>query len=384
MRIDIDINYCSGCMACINACPENAMTMIENENGFILPHIDDDKCIDCGICYNVCDFIKEKKEDLTIKEAYSLVINDKEALYNSTSGGAFTAISDFVLKHGGVVVGAVMEDDFTVKHVVAETTDERDKMRGSKYVQSDIGFLFRKIKKFVKNDRYVMFVGTPCQCAGLESYLGKDRDKVLIVDFLCHGVPNNAFFKEHIKYMEEYSGKKIKDYSFRGKKYGWTAAVQYLTLSDKKKIAPIKNQAYKSFFSKNNSLRNSCFNCKYRSHHRYSDITIADFWSIEKFTKKKNEKGVSFILINSNQGKDIIQETKQTATLNQYPVEDILFRVSTKPPTRNKTKEFWDTYHEKGYSALIEKYYKPSLYRKFRFMVKKIVKSQMAKINFSR
>lgn len=383
MRIDVDIEKCSGCMACINACPKNAMTVVENENGFILPYIDDDKCIDCGICYSVCDFIKDKKEDSTIKEAYSLVIKDKQVLYNSTSGGAFTAISDIVLKHGGIVVGAVMEDDFTVKHMVAETTDGRDQMRGSKYVQSDIGFLFRKIKEYIKINRYVMFVGTPCQCAGLISYLGKYRDKVLIVDFICHGVPNNALFKEHIKYMEEYSGRKIKDYSFRGKKYGWTAAaVQYLTLNDKKEIAPMKNQAYLSFFTRNLSLRDSCFNCKYRSYHRYSDITIADFWSIDKFTQKKDDKGVSFVLINTNRGKEIVEETKQTSKLKEYPVKDILFRVNTTSNIPNTTEGFWDIYHKMGYSALVEKYYSPSLYKKFRFLVKKIVKAHKAKNNF--
>lgn len=380
--MNVNIDFCSGCMACMNACPKDAISEKLNDNGFIYPFVDKDKCINCGICYNVCDFKDEKKEDLTVFEAYSLVVKDKETLYNSTSGGAFTAISDIVLNQGGVVVGAIMESDFTVHHVIAENNHERDKMRGSKYVQSDIGLIFRKIKEYVNNDRYVMFVGTPCQCAGLENYLGIDRDKVLIIDFLCHGVPNNFLFKEHIKYLEEQIGKKIKDYSFRGKKYGWTAAVQYITLNNNKEIALLKNQVWRSFFSSSISLRSSCHNCKYRSYHRYSDITIADFWSIEKFTNKKDEKGVSFVLVNTDQGKKILNETKKTSILNKYKVDDILFRISTKPCSSKKAEEFWEIFHKKGYSALVDHYYQPSLYRKFRFIVKKMVKSQRAKLDF--
>ena len=213
-RIDpFDELSCCGCMACESVCPRGAISMIENWKGFIMPSIDDGKCVNCGLCLKVCDFKKPQQTESNIKRAYSLAANDKTVLKNSTSGGAFTALSNVVLGRSGCVVVSVMEDDFTIRHVVAEDKTGRDKMRGSKYVQSSTQSIWQQVKTLLSQGKEVCFTGTPCQCAALRSFLGKDYDNLVVVDFLCHGVPNNKMFKEHIAYLNKYY-KKAPFYKF--------------------------------------------------------------------------------------------------------------------------------------------------------------------------
>ena len=210
LRIDsFDESTCCGCMACESKCPKKAISSVENIHGFIVPRIDESLCINCGLCIEVCDFKKKESESRfsQVKEnAYALVIKDKEILNNSTSGGAFTALSDIVLSKGGYVVGAVWGEDFTLHHRITNEVHIRNKMRGSKYVQSNTAGLFSSVKDYLEKGNLIFFTGTPCQCAGLKSYLHKDYVNLYIMDFLCHGVPNNRLFKEHIGLQESDRG----------------------------------------------------------------------------------------------------------------------------------------------------------------------------------
>ena len=375
--LDIDIDRCSACSACIHSCPTEAISQIKNENGFLLPYIDTEICIDCGICDEVCDFIREKVTESNIRQAFSLEIRNREDMYNSTSGGAFTALSDIILERRGYIVGAIMDEGFNVRHIITQTREGRNLMRGSKYVQSDMGDLMPEIKQLLEDDNYVMYVGTPCQTAGLLSFLGKDYPKLYVIDFLCHGVPNNELFKSHIEFVQKSYKDKIEDYTFRDKRHSWNPTSPQGIKVKNKFMYPFKNQSYLSpFFSSNYSLRDACYNCKYRSHYRYSDITIADFWAIEKFTQKKNNKGVSLVLANSDKGQELMKGVKQSSKLQEYPVKDILYRVSTTPVKGRNREEFWKLYHEQGYEAVCDKYVDKSAYRRLRFAVKKIVKRQ--------
>ena len=268
-RIDLDSNFCCGCAACANACPVMAITMVEDERGFIVPSIDENKCVDCGLCKCVCDFKKEKRNDNNTLHAYSLIHKDAKIVKNSTSGGAFTALSDIVIREGGMVVGAVMEDDFFVHHVITNDPIVRDKMRGSKYVQSAMGDIYLDIKNTLNDGKKVLFSGTPCQCAGVKSFFGNKYENLVIVDFLCHGVPNNKMFKEHILILERLYGKRIDRFTFRDKRYGWNSYGNNNTYTIDGSIGTrLINQSYYDFFLGNLSLRDSCFNCKYRSLHR--------------------------------------------------------------------------------------------------------------------
>ena len=362
-------------MVCASTCPQGAILKSENERGFIVPFIDDSKCINCGLCLKVCDFKKEHDILSNIDKAFSLVINDKTVLKNSTSGGAFTALSDIVLGDNGCVVGSLMESDFTVHHVATSDTAIRDAMRGSKYVQSDTDGVFSAIKEMLNRDANVMFVGTPCQCGALCSFLGKDYDNLIVVDFLCHGVPNNKMFKEHIQYLNDYYKIPSVGFSFRNKVYGWDSYNGINTFSNGKTKTKWINQVYYSFFVGNLSLRPSCHHCPYRSLHRPSDITIADFWGIEKLTGHKNREGVSLVLTHSEKGLAIVEKAKVACQVKEYPAEAVAFRISLEPSKPNaKCDAFWKTYIEQGYKGVAKKYFINSRKNRIRFEARKVAK----------
>ena len=376
-RIDLsnEINCC-GCMACEDACPRGAISMIENGNGFIYPDIDEAKCVNCGICLNVCDFRKEPKTESNIEKAYSLVVNDKNVLQKSSSGGAFTALSDVVLSRSGYVVGSIMDKNFNIKHIVAKDKKERDLMRESKYVQSCTRGIWERIRELLDQGKEVLFSGTPCQCAALKSYLGKDYERLIVVDFLCHGVPNNRMFKDFIDHLNSTSKTPVVGFSFRNKIFGWNSnSINYSISSDGKINSNWINQSFYSFFSKNLSLRPACYRCPYRSMHRPSDITIADFWGIERLTGCKNRDGVSLVLIHSEKGQSMIESINASCKVIEYPLETVKYRIWIVPPKPHvKYGEFWKTYQNGGYLALVNRYFDDSFAKQIRFEIKKIVK----------
>ena len=373
MAIEIkDKSLCCGCMACANVCPKDAIRAAADENGFLYPQVDPQLCVECGLCEKTCDFTKKQQAIHTPQKAASLIHKEPAVVRNSTSGGAFTALSDLVLQQGGIVVGAAMDDDFTVYHHVSQNASQRDAMRGSLYVQSDIRDSYRQVRSALKEGKKAMFVGSPCQVAGLRSFLGKEDENLLVVEFLCHGVPNNEFFKAHIAYLEKEYGKKATGYSFREKRYGWTARIEQLTTADGKTLATKLIQAYTRFFYAGVTLRPSCRSCSYRQTERSADLTVGDFWGIEKLTGKRDEKGVSLLFANTPKGETWLRQLESSSALQEYPVESLLSKIPTKSaPSRMDPETFWSLYREKGYSAVVSKYYKTSLKSKVQFALKK-------------
>ena len=362
---------CCGCMACGDICPVGAITSSTDDRGFIYPHVDGNLCVDCQACVNVCAFKGEKNTEKNILHAYAFQLTDKEQLRQSTSGGAFVALSDEILAEGGVVIGACMEDDFTVAHRIADDKDGRDAMRMSKYAQSTTGGIFAAVEKLLKDGKKVMFIGTPCQCGELRRYIG-DSDRLLVCDFLCHGVPSTAFLKEHIRYLEEYYHKTAAAYTFRGKRYGWNHGIEEITFTDGSRKDNKRVQSYAKFFQSGVSLRESCRHCVYRSHHRPSDITIADFWGYEKITGQKDHQGVSLILANSENGKQYVGRIAAHGTLTEVDVDRVLYRVATTPAkSRINVSDFWDIYSKEGYKGVVKKYAEPSFKETIKHELKK-------------
>ncbi len=368
-----DTSKCCGCLACVNACPKDALSTKRDNYGFIYPQLDASLCVDCGLCDKVCDFQLKQQAVYAPQKAYSLVHKDAKVVKNSTSGGAFTALSDWILEQKGIVVGAAMDDTFTVYHHVAETAAQRDAMRGSLYVQSDIRDSYRIIRDSLKEGRFVLFVGTPCQAAGLRSFLDKDYDNLYVVEFLCHGVPNNDFLKFHISWLESEYRKKAVGYSFRSKRYGWNHGIDEVVFADGRYADALKVQAYRDFFQKSVSLRPSCRNCSYRQWERSADLTIGDFWGIESLTGKTDYAGVSFILTNTDKGATLLNAVADSSALVEYPMEKVRHRVSLKPSTtRINPEKFWDLYHEKGYASLVARYHNTSFKKRCNLFLKKL------------
>ncbi|MBQ8228025.1 MAG: Coenzyme F420 hydrogenase/dehydrogenase, beta subunit C-terminal domain [Clostridia bacterium] len=348
-------DQCCGCSACVNICPQNAISMIRNQKGFEYPAVDSTKCISCNACKNVCDFQNPKGSKNHILQAYAMQHKDKNVVFNSSSGGAFTAISDWVLLQGGTVYGAVFDNEtFYVKHISAECSNERDSMRGSKYVQSSLGDVFKQIKKDLESGEKVLFSGTPCQCAGLCSYLHGHPENLVIVDLLCHGTPSPDLLVKHINRIEISSKKEIQDYRYRSKKYGYEHTHEAL-FTDGTKICNVDIKRILKFFVI--GMRPSCFECKYTNRERYGDITIGDMWDAPKLVGITDHKGTSTVIVNTQLGKKIVDEIKDSCVL--IPVDEKDIRQSALKERVKKPKnyeKFWNDYLKHGYDYVLEHY----------------------------
>ena len=198
----LDRKECCGCSSCMQKCPKNAITMIENEEGFFFPHIDKEKCINCGLCIKACpQFSKINSELENYPKVFSLYNKNKNIQRNSSSGGVFFELADYVLRQNGVVFGAAYNTSFKVIHIMVENKDDLKKLNKSKYLQSDVNFSYRKVEELLKKDRLVLYSGTPCQIMGLKKYLIKDYDKLLTCDIICHGVPSYKAFNRYLQYL---------------------------------------------------------------------------------------------------------------------------------------------------------------------------------------
>ena len=371
------LNYdlCTGCMACLNVCPKNAISCVENDLGFIIPSIDNSICVNCGLCEKTCILNNDFVDSSPIQNTIALVHKNKDVLKKSTSGGAFTAISDIVLKQNGVIVGAFMDDEFSVYHVVTKDPLVRDKMRGSKYVQSNVNECYREIRKQLELGVSVLFVGTPCQVHGLRQFLKKDYDLLYVVDILCHGVPNNRMLKDHISYISRLEKSEIVDYHFRTKRFGRRNSIQEYKLFDSNKFTTtIDAQEYASFFRQSLSLRPSCRVCRYRSSYRFGDLSIGDYWGTTGVLNN-GKTGMSLICINTQKGKRLVDSIENVDYL-ELDKEAITSRPEFNAPSssnQDKYKLFWDNYRKFGYQRLVTQYFHVSIIGKLRFHVKSLL-----------
>lgn len=353
---------CCGCTACASVCALHAISMEPDALGFLYPKVDTEKCTNCGLCEKVCAFNSnyDKSLNLTQPLAYAARHKDMKEVETSRSGAAFIAISDYVLDNGGVVYGAGYTDHFRVIHKRATTKQERDEFKGSKYVQSDLNHVFLQIKKDLKDGLTVLFSGTPCQTAGLNSFIGKKlREHLILVDIVCHGVPSPYIWKDYIAYLEKKYKDSICQVNFRDKQlFGWTAhheTFKFSNIEGKKLVS----KSFKYLFYKHVMLRLSCGVCPYTNTRRPSDITIGDFWGWEKTDPNINtdDKGVSLILINTKKGSMIFDSIKSQMITIPAKLEDCLQPNLQHPSAIHpKRMQFEHDYQQKGFSYIMRKY----------------------------
>lgn len=352
----LDNKYnCSGCTACAQSCPKQCITMSSDHEGFKYPIVDETKCIQCGICIKVCPWKKEKYQRpincFTEPIVYAAKCKDKNIRLNSTSGGIFTVLSDYILQLQGGICGAVYNTSTQkVEHTITFTTKGRNKMRGSKYVQSELSNTFQDIKTLLEQDKWLLFTGTPCQTAGLLSFLKKDYPKLVIVDILCHSVPSPLILHEILK---KYAPTNI---SFRDKSLGWRKSYSF-QIKENNKI--IHNNTFLNLFFKGLINRPSCYNCIFTNTYRASDLTIGDYWNIKAIDSKfEDPLGVSCILINSPKGKYIfeqIQNKIENIRTDLKPALQACLQQHTTEPVQ-KRRKFWTDYQEKGFDYCNKNY----------------------------
>lgn len=329
VRIE-DKSRCCGCTACQAVCPHDAIVMKADPLGFRYPEVNLDLCVDCGLCERVCTFGESPQP--TSPEVYAARHIDPAEVLSSTSGSAFTALSDYILEAGGVVYGAAFEGHFHVAHIRAEDKQTRDRQRRSKYVQSDMDGIFRQVLSDLKTGRTVLFSGTPCQTAALRSYIPeKLQEKLYLMDIVCHGVPSPAVWESYVAWQEAKEGAKADEIIFRDKDFGWRSSVESFVYAGRK----VSSRSYSYLYYRNIMMRESCGSCPYADVSRPSDITIADYWRKDKTCPDfaDDNKGCSLLMCNSAKGKDLF--ARIAGSLN---VEKAVLAGCIQPNMENPTK----------------------------------------------
>lgn len=275
---------------------------------------------------------------------------------NSRSGGIFTALSDWILERDGIVYGCVLDDNFYAVHIRADNTEKRNCMRGSKYIQSKMGETYKNVEKDIMNGKNVLFSGTSCQVAGLRKYLKKDYDNLLCVDIVCYGVPSPKVWKEYLEWQEARNKSKVKLVNFRNKgDYGWRAHIETLIFENGKKVS---SNVFSKLFHGRSILRPCCYECPYKSVMHPGDITIADYWGIEKAAPEFDDnKGVSLVLINNKVGERIFDKVKAQMRVKQTMLEDSMQPSLIAPfPKPSDREQFWKDFFDKNFDYIAKKY----------------------------
>lgn len=325
---------CSGCTACASVCPKQCIQMKPNKEGFLYPEIDAAICVECGACKRTCPVLNKPKFTGVQTTAFAAYAEDETVRLASSSGGIFSLLAEEVLEHNGVVYGAAFDEKFHVHHIGVETKDELGKLRGSKYVQSNLGHVFADVKEKLENGKVVLFSGVICQIAGLKAYLKKDYPNLLTIDVLCHGVPSPKLWQKYLDELEKSHGSAVRRMFFRHKKYGWkTYSVSFEFSNDTEYEEFFSKDPYMQIFLRNISLRPSCYNCHFNELDRVSDITLGDCWGINRIMPEMDDdKGTSVILIHSEKGKRQFEKVSVNMVTKQANPDTIL------PPTAGGRK----------------------------------------------
>lgn len=357
---------CCGCKACYNICPQKCIEMPLDNEGFWYPKVDEDKCLHCGLCEKVCPEINISSNDKSKDKpmCFAAWSNDNDIRRESSSGGVFTSIAQWILSNDGVVFGAGYDSNLNVLHKDIYTMEGLKDLRGSKYVQSDIKDIYIKTKKHLVSGKKVLFSGTPCQIAGLYNFLQEEYDELYTCDLVCHGVPSPKIFEGYKNHMEQKYNSSIQRIAFRDKNYGWKLfSVSLQFGNDAVYRKNLEEDVYMQGFLKNYYLRPSCYKCTYAKLPRVSDITLADFWGVAgKYPELDDDNGTSLLLVNTEKGKKMIDSCensifKQECDLDYAILNNPCIVKSANEPRLRKN--FFKDFNTKDFNYAIKKYMGP-------------------------
>lgn len=364
--LETNMVMCTGCRACEAACPVKCISIITDEEGFLYPKVDAERCIQCGKCNKVCHAQFVNKTELTpekMDEKFVLFGHNRATLLveKSSSGGAFSSIAECWSAEDGVVVGSAYSEDFYVRHECCSVRNY-EPLRKSKYVFSDPANTYAQVKEYLEIGKKVLFTGTPCQVAGLKAFLGKDKEYkgLLTMDFICHGTPSITMFKAHLTNLEKKEQKKIVKVDFRSKKLGWKRHCFYCQFDDGSEyVAPWHEDYYLSLFMGYNNLRKCCYHCQYSNSNQVSDITVADFWGISKCKPELDtDEGESLLVANTAKGKHLLSLLNAQCIMDLQPLEEAYWHYIYKEHKypEEKRKQFYAQYHKEGYERMEKRF----------------------------
>lgn len=370
---------CTGCGACFNKCPHKCIEMKEDDCGFIYPQVDNSKCTNCELCVKVCPLKNELKSENTIKSVYASWSKNPKTRMTSTSGGVFSELAYGIIAMGGAVSGAVYDSENNICHTLVYKQKDILRIRQSKYAQSNICDTFMRIKNELKS-KPVLFCGTPCQTAGLISFLGGHPDKLFTVDFICRGVNSPKAYREWLKELEENKNSKVSRVWFKYKQDGWKKSPKCTRIDFEDKTHIVQKGTDNTFMcgylGANLYIRKSCGNCKFKGEKRFGDITVGDFWGIDR--QYDDDRGTSLVLINSKHGEELFENIKSKLFIVERKKEEILGgnvcfnnSVNINPESENFLRSLGNGI---PFSRLVRNYTKVSLTVRAKRCIKRIIK----------
>lgn len=381
-----DVLSCNGCAACAGICPKKCIDMVPDPEGFLRPVVDRTACAGCGLCQKVCPVLHPPVAPDREPELLAAVGLDDDDRMQASSGGVFILLARYVLERQGVVFGAAFQPDFSVAHDYAESEPEVYRFCGSKYLQSRIGDSYQKARAFLEQGRHVLFTGTPCQIIGLKSFLGKDYDKLISMDIICHGVPSPAVWQRYVQARTEKDGAGPPDHiTFRSKSKSWSRYEIVFRYEGKEYRVQYGNDPYMRGFLRDLYLRPSCHQCIAKGTRRVSDITLADLWGAEKLCPELyDDKGTSLVMLHSEKGKEVWDDIRHKLRCAPVGTEAIAHNsaaIRSVEPHPNRDLFFQQLGDREDLSALILELTcdpvpaPPSLYRRIRGKLGRILRS---------
>lgn len=354
--------------------------MDTDSEGFWYPTVDLARCNDCNLCVEVCPVL-QKKEIKNEPKAYACINKDELTRLKSSSGGIFSLIAEKVIDNGGVVFGAKFNDSFEVVHGGIDNKAGLESFRGSKYVQSKIGDTYKQAKEYLNQGKQVLFSGTPCQIGGLKAYLMKPYDNLLCVDLICHGVPSPAVFKKYIEYQENITGSSVKKIAFRNKDEGCKLYSMAILFENSVKYRRnLREDLYLRIFLSDVCLRPSCYSCAFKTLHRESDITLADFWNSQNILPEMDgEKGTSLVFINSQNGEKMFKKIQDDMMYKDVDINNAVDynRAAIKSANLNPKRDvFFKEFNHLDFDVLAEKY----SYNENKNRYKKLIRKALHKL----
>lgn len=362
----IDKSKCCGCNACGDICPKGAITFKTDIEGFWYPEVNMERCIDCGLCEIACPELhvdELKKNDYEKPVTIAAINKNMRVRWDSTSGGAFSALADVMYKQGGYVSGAVYNKDFSVRNLISNNPDDLVRLRSSKYLQSCAEGLYKETRDLLRKGEKVLACGTPCQMAALRSFLHKDYDNLIIIDFICRGVNSPKVYRKYLDSLERKYGGKVLYVKAKNKELGWRNLTRKVVFDNGNVYYGVRmDDDFRRGYHTNVFCRPSCYVCQYKGFPRIADITIADYWGIEKVDKNlDNNIGTSMILLNSKKGEVYFELVKDKLEWEYTQFESILPGNSAleKPiePAKINRAQFFEDLDKGTFDDVVQKYF---------------------------